>query len=237
MTLLDDTNKYITMVSACTFYWDSNESGDGNATVCTGFKFAYMKNFGSLCFGSLIMTLIKILVFIVETLAKSNSDSTNPAARCIACIALCCVRCLERLVEYLNKTAYAYMAISGTSFCKSAWSGFLLNLKYLAKFYFAISIAGMFVFMGVFSVAVANIAIGYALTHYVTKEIDDVNSLFGPFVAIVVLSFFIPIVCLGLFDEAVIATMQCYGVDTDLHGEPKFGPKSYHEKLRAIKER
>jgi len=42
-------------------------------------------------------------------------------------------------------------------------------------------------------------------------------------------------VCLGLFDDAVIAILQCYATDTDLHnGYPKFGPKSYHEKLAVI---
>lgn len=74
--------------------------------------------------------------------------------------------------------------------------------------------------MGVLSVAAANIGIAYLLVHYITKEAQDVSSLVGPFTAFVLLSFLIPGVCLGNFDEAVIATMQCYAVDVDLHGTP-----------------
>lgn len=69
LILISDKQKYICMVSACTYYFDSNAEKDGSASVSTGFKFAYCKNIGSLCFGSLILTLIRILMFIVNTVA------------------------------------------------------------------------------------------------------------------------------------------------------------------------
>ena len=137
------------MVSAATFYFDSNPTKDGSASVMTGFKFAYTKNIGSLCFGSLILTIIKVLRAIVETLAESAKNDGDGAAKLIACIAVCLMRCLEGIIEHLNTVAYAYMAVAGDSFCASAWNGFLLNLKHLAKFIFAIDIAGMFIFMGI----------------------------------------------------------------------------------------
>ena len=54
------TNKiaYITMVSASTYYFDSNEESDGSASVKTAINYAYIKNFGSIALGSLIQTLI-----------------------------------------------------------------------------------------------------------------------------------------------------------------------------------
>lgn len=112
------------------------------------------------------------------------------------------------------------MAITGETYCKSAWNGFLLNMKHCSKFYFAQSIAGMFVFMGILSVAFTNIGIGYLLVMYITKEVDDVggaSNLLGPFVVFFIISLIIPAVCLGLFDEAVITTLLCYGVDCDLN--------------------
>jgi len=67
---ISDKTKYITMVSAATYYFDSNSSKDGSASVCTGFKFAYTKNIGSLAFGSLILTLVGIMRAIVEGMAE-----------------------------------------------------------------------------------------------------------------------------------------------------------------------
>ena len=82
-----------------------------------------------------------------------------------------------------------------------------MNLKHCAKFYFALSIASMFVMTGIFTVMSCNIAIAWALVTYVTKEGDEVSSLVGPYFVFVLISLLIPVVCLGLFDEAVIVTM------------------------------
>jgi hypothetical protein len=45
---------YITMVSASTYYYDSNAEQEGSASVFTAMHYAYVKNFGSLALGSLI---------------------------------------------------------------------------------------------------------------------------------------------------------------------------------------
>jgi len=60
------------------------------------------------------------------------------------------------------------MALSGETYCRSAWNGFLLNMKHCAKFYFAQSLAGMFVFMGILAVAFTNVALGWLLVNHIT---------------------------------------------------------------------
>lgn len=126
------------------------------------------------------------------------------------------------------------MAVTGDSFCTSVWNGFILNLKYAAKFYFAQSIAAMFVFMGILFVTFANLGIGHVLISYVFAAPP---SVVGVYVVFLIISFLIPFVCLGQFDEAVVATLMCYSFDTDMHhGDQKYGPKTYHEKLRAIED-
>lgn len=69
MQFISAKTNYITMVSASTYYFNCNPEKNGSASVCTGIKFAYTKNIGSLCFGSMILTIISILRFIVDTLA------------------------------------------------------------------------------------------------------------------------------------------------------------------------
>ena len=69
--------------------------------------------------------------------AARDAKEEGPAA-IIACVMLCCIKCIEDIVSYINKNAYAYMAISGENYCTSAWNGFLNNLKHAAKFYFAV---------------------------------------------------------------------------------------------------
>ena len=123
------TNKiaYITMVSASTYYFDSNEDKDGSASVRTAITFAYIKNFGSIALGSLIQSLIAILDILLNS-QDQNEGQEGPAAIIGACFR-CCLRCFGDILDYLNVIGLANMSISGDSYCKSAWNGFMLNLK------------------------------------------------------------------------------------------------------------
>jgi len=69
--LIDDTNKYICMSSATTYYFDCSAERDGQANVRLAFSWAYLKNMGSLCMGSLIQTLIMIVKFLVDQAADA----------------------------------------------------------------------------------------------------------------------------------------------------------------------
>lgn len=127
------------------------------------------------------------------------------------------------------------MAVTGDSFCSSAWNGFILNLKHLAKFCFALNIAGLFIFMGVVTITCVNTGIGYLLMTYAIKDGATTTTIIPSLITFGVVSFLVAVIFLGQFDEAVLATLVCFAVDSDLHdGEPKFGPKSYHEKLSNI---
>lgn len=133
---------FITMVTATTYYFSSGHDEatggfkDGEGQVNLGFKFAYMYHAGSLAIGSFIIALIQFIRIVFMTIAKQaeRASGNNPAVRAIVCMANCLLKCIEKICDYINKAAYAYMAVSGDNFCKSAWNGFLLNLKHILKF-------------------------------------------------------------------------------------------------------
>lgn len=134
---IQDRTGFITMVSASTYYYTSNREKEGSASVMTGVKFAYFKHAGSIAFGSLVHTLVWILRVIVESVADQAQKKGNFMTTLIACCARCCVGCLENIIDFINNVAYAYMAVSGDSYCTSAWNGFILNLKHTMKFHYA----------------------------------------------------------------------------------------------------
>lgn len=148
----------------------------------------------------------------------------------IAC-ANCILECLERVTEYINSSAYAYMAITGDSFLTSAMNGFLLNLKHMMKFAVANSIAKVFMFVGKLGIVLGNTFLGYMMMKYVTKDIDNVSSPLNGLIIIAVVSYLTASIFLMLFDNAVMAMTTSLGVDLDLNnGEPQFGPPTFHEK-------
>lgn len=90
------------------------KNADTTSIVWKAFKRSVTKSFGSVCFGSLIVAVIKTIQFIIR-MARSNSDNT-----CVMCCLDCIITCFEQIVEYFNEYAYAYVGIYGLSYIESA---------------------------------------------------------------------------------------------------------------------
>ena len=67
---LEYTSTFIILVSASTYYFNSNSAEEGSAEVALGFDFAYNNHPGSLAFGSFIIALIRFIRIIFIYIAK-----------------------------------------------------------------------------------------------------------------------------------------------------------------------
>lgn len=136
----------------------------------------------------------------------------------------------------LTKVAYANMAISGDKFCTSAWNGFMISLRHLFKFIVASKIAGFIVFMGSTVIFFSTMAFTYGvLTLYkdIGAVVTVVMCVAAGFIALITNAMF-----LGLFDEAILATLQCVAIDMDFNGgHPKYGSSSFQTNMQIILDR
>lgn len=230
---------FICMYSASTYYFSSSAEVDGFANVTEAIKATYVYHAGSLAFGAFIIALVKIIDFVVMSLCEYALKSTgdNAAAKLLIRCAECCMACFEKIVDYINKSAYAYMAVTGDAFCSSAWSSFLLQLKHGLGFTFAKFLAEMFILVGKVFITLFNTAMTYAIMKYAFKDFegeDAITSSAGPLFVVAIVTYLCTTVFLGLFDETVLALMTCVCLDIDLNGEPKFGPPTFHDALSKI---
>jgi hypothetical protein len=85
--------------------------------------------------------------------------------------------------------------------------------------------------MGIIFITGINCLVFYISSRLFEQPTGDFNLTL---ICIVFISIIISSIFLGLFDEAVLATITCVGVDFDLNGDPKFGPPSYHEILKNL---
>jgi hypothetical protein len=149
---------FVVMVSASTYYFNSNEGFEGSAEVGTGFDWAFNHHAGSIAIGAFIIALVRfiriIFVYVAQQMEKASGG--NPAVALMVKVAGCILACIEKICDYINDSAYAYMAVSGDNFCVSAWSGFLLNIKHILKFSFANMIAKIFILIGKVAITAGN---------------------------------------------------------------------------------
>lgn len=137
-------NEFIIIVSTATWYFSDktvpdDDGIDGEAEVYKGFYWLFRYHFGSLALGSLLIAIVWMVRFVFEYFSKklekvTGEDNcfTKAFMRCIECF----LACFDRMMRYLTRNAYIYMAISSESFCSSALNSFILVLKNASKFAF-----------------------------------------------------------------------------------------------------
>ena len=123
--------------------------------------------------------------------ATVNDSMKEGVAAIVACVLMCCIRCIEDIVEYLNKNAYTYMAICGENYCTSAWNEFLNNMKHAAKFYFAIQIVNVLIFLGILCITDLSLLVLLLFARYAFED-GKYISLVGSAVATSLPSLLLP---------------------------------------------
>lgn len=187
--------------------------------------------------GSFIIACIRFIKLVFVYLAQTASKGTgnNPFTKIVIQCGLCYLSFLEKVTDYINESAYAYMAVSGEGFCMSAWHSFLLQIKHLMKFAFANLIARVFIFIAKVGLTVANVFSLIFIMKSITKDSKEVSSLIGPCVVVGLFTYFAATVFLGLFDTAVMALMTALAVDMDMNGgEQQYGPPTFHDSVKKI---
>lgn len=100
--------------------WWHHSSQDRQAMTTTrALLRALTLSFGSICFGSLIVSIIQTIRFILASLQHTLEKQGNAVAACLVGCIGCLVACIQKWVEYFNRFAYAYVGIYGYSFVSS----------------------------------------------------------------------------------------------------------------------
>jgi hypothetical protein len=78
------------------------------------------KNFGSLCFGSLVLALLQLVRAVLDTARRSANQGDNVLLKVVMCLVMCLFDCIYHLIEMFTSFCTVVIAVSGQSFCSSA---------------------------------------------------------------------------------------------------------------------
>merc|ERR1712216_464403 len=93
-------------------------------------------------------------------------------------------------------------------------------------------IGRFFIGMGILS-----ITLGSTLFFYGLAQINNTANLdyIGPTIFVVIFNWLICYITLGLFNDAIIASLMCLAIDMDLNnGQPQHGNKKFHDRFEEI---
>lgn len=80
----------------------------------------------------------------------------------------CCLACIERLVQFLNETAYIQIALRGKNFCGAAMDGFQIVLNNGIRYATVAGVGKLMMFVGRILIAIGSTFAFYILITFAT---------------------------------------------------------------------
>ena len=113
-------NTIHTIISGVYGAWYFNPHNMPKGATRGATRRALTYSFGSISFGSLIVAIINLLRQACSIAQQSEANSGNAAAACAFCVLQCIIGILDWAVQFINRYAFSYMALYGTSYIASA---------------------------------------------------------------------------------------------------------------------
>ena len=120
------------MVLAGTFarwYWTMRKEDVPYFTLTRSIYRTFRFHLGTLAFGSLIITICRIIRLVLEYIDRKLKKYDNELTKAILCCCRCFCWCLESFLKFLNRNAYIMCAIHGKNFLSSAKDAFNLLMR------------------------------------------------------------------------------------------------------------
>ncbi|XP_059178407.1 choline transporter-like protein 1 [Physella acuta] len=181
---------------------------------------------GSVAFGALVLTLVKIPRMILMFLHKKLVNSDNQCSSgCIKCCCCCC--CVEKCLRYLNAYAYTIVAVSGKNLCTSARKGYYVLAGNAFRVTAMNSIGEFVLLLSKLAVMAATTSVGVIWF----KSQEDLHFYAVPVLLVAIFSYFIAHCFLSVYEMVIDALLLCFYEDRDLNDgsldRPYFGSKNF----------
>lgn len=199
------------------YFANNKRSGVGSFATLGALCRVLRYHAGTVAMGSLIITMLKAVRFIVLLLTRRTASCTGNGklTKLCCCCLQCCLKCVENCVKYISRNAYIQMMISGDPFCKSAFSAVSMLTQNLVKVAVVRSIGSGFLLLGKVFIAGGCGAMGALILLTQSPYKDELYSLFPPVAAIVVFSYLIALSFMGIYNVTIDAIFGCFCCDQE----------------------
>eukprot|EP00929_Paragymnodinium_shiwhaense_P054762 TRINITY_DN27445_c0_g1_i1.p1 TRINITY_DN27445_c0_g1~~TRINITY_DN27445_c0_g1_i1.p1 ORF type:complete len:453 (-),score=93.35 TRINITY_DN27445_c0_g1_i1:349-1707(-) len=199
---------YVVILWYYTPYKDGKKAGVPSMSVMRGYCTMLRYHFGTICFGSFLLAMLRAVRIVLETIAKSNKEQ-NPALACLARVIGCIVDCFTKFIEFINKNAYMDVAMNSSSYCVAAKNALGVISSAAGAIALLNGAMGVLVIVGVCLVAGLTGICGMLLydhgSYAGTRE--------GAFVGTAVVGALIGYVFMNVFDMVCDTMIYCYATD------------------------
>jgi len=237
-------NVFVIAAAAVIWYFQQGDGQEGGPKTtknpcCTGYCWAMGWHLGSIAFGSFILAVVWAIQLIFLYIEKKMRDSGAAKNRCVEILFKYihyCLACFERLIQFLNKQAYIQVALTGKSFCASAWAGFCVIMNHLVDFSLLALIGNGFMYLAVILICAGSAACAWCVMTY-TDYFDESSSMWFPIVLVAIIGWMIGKLFASVYMVACYAILQCFYVDCEIQKGSNRPPRFTPSELKNFVER
>jgi choline transporter-like protein 2/4/5 len=246
------TNQFIQAIGMCTlagaisaWYWaevdDKGKKKMSKAPVFKSWWRTIRYHIGSMAFGALIVAIVQFLRAVLMYLDKKTAEMQKKNAlikflfKCIGC----CLWCLEKCLKFINKNAYIFIAMKGSSFCKAAKDAFMTILSNAARVGVLNTISAFVILLGKIFIVVCSTIVAFLwfdkAPQFQAGGEDELNGMAFPLVLVVILAFGTAQAFLSVYDMAIETILLCFCEDEEraAKGAEMMAPESLLKAINA----
>ncbi|EDK43288.1 choline transporter-like family protein [Acetobacter pasteurianus] len=197
------------------YYLANSDQGAPKHPALSSLKRAMTYCFGSICFGSLIVTIIQLIKQLLNIVASQFVDSWG--GQCAMLIVNFIMSFINWLVQYFNKYAYSYVGLYGKSYIRSAKDTFdLFRFKGMDALVNDMFINNALHFYSLF-VAYLSSLLAYLYLKFTKPGYNDDGNYYAPVVAFTFLiSMQICNITLSVIQSGVATFFVCLAKDPEV---------------------
>uniref|UniRef100_A0A8D8Y9I3 Choline transporter-like protein n=1 Tax=Cacopsylla melanoneura TaxID=428564 RepID=A0A8D8Y9I3_9HEMI len=147
-SFLSALSEMILAATFATWYWTARKRDVPFFVVTTAVFRTIRYHLGTVAFGSLIISICKFIIFLLEYIERKCKKFDNGFTRGILWTLKCFFWCLHNFIAFVNKNAYIMCAIHGGNFCKSAKDAFSLLLRNAIRTVVVDKVSDLLLFLG-----------------------------------------------------------------------------------------
>jgi len=186
--------------------------------LCRAYFLGLHYHLGTLAFGALLVTILRVLRIIVGFIAKQAKSEGNHALTCLASCCSCCLSCFDRFLRFVNKNAYMCVAIDSSPFCVAAQRAFRIIASEITAISTLNGACWVFQLAGVASITGSGVYLTWLLTQTASIFTDPTSPAYIEDCVIVssvagVICFIIAHSFMSVFDTVADTILFCWAFD------------------------
>jgi len=187
--------------------------------ICEGVRIGLWYHSGSLAFGAAIIALLELLQRVLEWVEKKSMEAgeLNRVITCIISSVLCCCRCLEGVVQFVNKNVYIDIALTSKNFCAALQSIAKIIIDHGAAMAILNGATFIFQVVGLASItASCGLLSAWLLTSEKYESVASASYIPNPGYAVAIsciLAFLVAWSFMAVFDVTSDTLLICYAED------------------------